>query len=306
MSTEQHITALREAHRQRAEFQRLRGLGVIGRAQAVANVRNNPAQPFYTTVNLVNGAWFQVDLREVVSQNLFIYGSFEEHLTAFFLKFLKPGMTFVDVGAHFGYFSAIASVAVGPTGRVVAFEPTQATFKRLEINTRALSNVSRHRKAVWHESGSLAINNFGPSNSAYNSVTEARAKPGQMPVVSTETVEAVRLDDMFAEKDPAPALIKIDVESAELHVIRGMDRLLKTVRPVVTVEVGDMQHLTAEGVPTSRAVLSVFEGYGYRLMESHWGILRPHALKDDGAYEYDNIVAVPSEHPLAAAPDGKA
>src|SRR5262245_39931628 len=70
---------------------------------------------------------FQCRLPEVVAAGLFRYGFFEADLTAVILRLLRPGDTFVDVGAHVGYFSALAARLVGADGRVVAFEPTPAT-----------------------------------------------------------------------------------------------------------------------------------------------------------------------------------
>src|SRR5262249_43905938 len=73
-----------------------------------------------------------VVLPELVSLTICRYGYFEEELTHIFLEVLRPGMTFFDVGGHFGFFSMLALRLVGPQGCVVAFEPTHSTREVLE------------------------------------------------------------------------------------------------------------------------------------------------------------------------------
>ena len=53
-------------------------------------------------------------------------GQWEPHLTGY-RGHLKPGMTFIDVGANIGYFTVLASRLVGPEGRVIGFEPNSET-----------------------------------------------------------------------------------------------------------------------------------------------------------------------------------
>jgi len=58
---------------------------------------------------------------------LYQYGFFEEGLTRAIIEKLRPGDTFVDIGAHVGYYTILASLLVGAEGHVVAFEPTPRT-----------------------------------------------------------------------------------------------------------------------------------------------------------------------------------
>jgi FkbM family methyltransferase len=225
VTEEQIISALDQAKTRRAEFTSLRSTGIIDRAYAIENCKHFSEQPHFVTVPLFNGALFQIDLREFVSQEIYLYGSFEEDLTAFFVKYLKPGMVFVDVGAHFGYYSVVASSLVGATGRVVAFEPVSTTFKRLQANTRNCTNVDVRQIAVWNKSGQLVGNAW----SAWNSVTAPRSEPGEMAKVRSENVAAITLEEAFPVSEPQPSVVKIDVESAEMEVLEGMSRLLREV-----------------------------------------------------------------------------
>lgn len=301
MGNEISADMLRQIHQDRLAHTRLVQNGTFDRARAIEAVRTNPRQPSVTSARLFNGSLLQVDLKEVTSKMLFMFGAFEEHLTAFFCSYLKSGMTFVDVGAHFGYFSVVAASIVGETGRVVAFEPSPETAQRLRFNARRFPNIEVRPIAAWNRSGQIAMNTLDAEHSAFNSV----AKPRLMPNVRVKSreikVKAARLDSAFPKSERQPSVVKIDVESAELKVLQGMTRILETVRPVVTVEVGDYKHLIESGVPDSRTVLEFLIGKNYLLFDSDYGSLKPHILLGAGAYNYDNIIAVPLEHPLAAA-----
>src|SRR5918992_4491420 len=83
-----------------------------------------------------------VVLPEESACQLFYYGVIEEDVTAFLLTYLTEGMTFIDVGAHSGYFTLLASQLVHPSGWVHAFEPARRTCARLRHNTRRHRNVT--------------------------------------------------------------------------------------------------------------------------------------------------------------------
>ena len=77
---------------------------------------------------------------------IFLFGAkthdSEIRLARFLLKNLRPGHTFCDVGAHFGYFTLLASQLVGENGRVIAFEASRSTFEILKKNTIQAANVT--------------------------------------------------------------------------------------------------------------------------------------------------------------------
>ena len=69
------------------------------------------------------------------SLNLKVDGLYERFETDFVRRTLKPGQTFVDVGAHIGYYAALAAELVGPAGAVHAFEPCPELVKlRRHVN----------------------------------------------------------------------------------------------------------------------------------------------------------------------------
>ena len=167
---------------------------------------------------------------------------------------VAPGDVVYDVGAHIGFFSVCAA----RLGAVVyAFEPVPENAARLRDNV-ALNGLEIHvvEAAAWAESGSVGL---VPGDSDF----EARATSGN----GTPSVSL----DAFAAGEPAPALIKLDVEGAEAEVLRGARRLLAEARPVLVCELhGDGMRGTVE------ALLS---GYGVEELESPTRIVaRPAAV----------------------------
>lgn len=158
-----------------------------------------------------------------VISTILLYGDYEPETTMAVLQLLRPGMCFVDLGAHIGYFSVLAARAVGPSGRVWAFEPAGSTRQVLCLNLAENDVddiVTVVPRAISDSSGwvRFAIDNE-------SSVSNRMAMPGDLEA-TTEDVEATSLDEYFAARDwPEVNLIKMDVEGAELAALRGMDEL---------------------------------------------------------------------------------
>jgi FkbM family methyltransferase len=148
---------------------------------------------------------------------LLSHGDWEEAETRIFRSSLKPGMTFVDVGANIGYYTLLAARLVGNHGRVFAFEPCPDNFQLLERNVQANghTNVTLVRKAVSDRSGSATLRLDG-SSSGGHSLSGFR-RGGR-----SVTVETVSLDEYFAGDAAGVDVIKTDTEGADPVVFRGM------------------------------------------------------------------------------------
>lgn len=238
------------------------------------------------------GQRINVTLPDDVSVFLRRNGFFEYELSAFYLRFLRRGMTFVDIGAHVGYFSTLASRAVGRTGRVLAFEPTPSTFRALASNTGTEPHVTLLNQAAWSKASTLTLHDYGPCFSAFNSFFDPRlpAADQARPAGRTHQVPAVRLDDVVRDAGCVPDAVKIDAESAELHVLHGMRQLLNGPRPVLSVEVGDVG---VPDAPRSREVVEKVLSFDYRAFEMRDGRLLPHQVREE--YACENLVFAPAE-----------
>jgi FkbM family methyltransferase len=150
---------------------------------------------------------------------------------------LGRGSVFIDVGAHIGYDSLKASVAVGPEGRVVAFEPNPATLPILRSNiaASAAGNVIVQPVACTEQETTLTLfdSTLG-GNSGSSSLSRENAGDRSR----SYKVRGRRIDDVVAEIGLTRVdVLKADVEGAELLVLRGAAKTLQEHHPKLVLEV---------------------------------------------------------------------
>ena len=246
--------------------------------------------PVYT--NTFFGRKMKVVLPEPVSTSIWRFGLFEENLTAFMLNYLKPGMVFYDIGAHFGFFSLLASHMVGNSGQVHAFEPTRSTFDMLKENTKDIKNIFVNQNAMWSQSASIPFNDFGIAYSAFNSAYDPRFNDSDKRNAKADKYEvrAISIDEHAESVGRFPDFIKIDAESAEQEILKGMERTFERTKPMIALEVGDW---AITNVASSQDLVKNLLNRGYEALEFYNGTIRPHILRDK--YEYNNILFIPSK-----------
>lgn len=271
-----------------------RPLGMVAR-NAVARVLHLTARLTGRPIRLQTRTFWDDSINlafpEIVSECIFKARYYEPGLTTMVLDHLHPGGVFVDVGAHFGYFSLLAAAVVGRTGQVHAFEPTPTTYAVLSTNVRHYGNVTVVNKALYDKPTVLNLNDYGIQYSAYNSLFQPRLQEDQQKRVVGKpfAVEAITLDSYFAERNLVPDFIKIDAESVELEVLKGAERTLGERRTAISIEVGD--DTTVGEARRSRDVIDHLLARGYRALEFKQGHLAPHQPRE--RYEYDNILFLP-------------
>lgn len=232
---------------------------------------------------------------EDVSSSIYSFGLLEIDLCYFFTDYLFHGATVLDVGAHIGLFSMLSSELTGDTGTVFSFEPTPSTREALELNLKCYEQAVIVPNLAWDENVELDFHDFGTQFSAFNTATSGRLSDEQKTIAKDTLikVQAITLDDFCLEKEIRPDLIKIDAESSEIQVLKGMRSLMDKVRPVVTIEVGDMESTLKDGIHKSSEILEFAIGYDYLPVRPIAGRYEFHVVKDH--YDYDNIIMVPRE-----------
>ena len=146
------------------------------------------------------------------------------------LDFLKPGMTFVDIGANVGFYSIIAGRVVGPEGRVLSFEPNSENCRliMLSASRNHIDNLSLFPFALGDRTGqALFHTHIGSNGGLVGYESEALLNP------TVVVVPIARLDDLVKE---SVDLMKIDVEGAESLVAQGAAGLIRRYRPTVVSE----------------------------------------------------------------------
>ncbi len=232
------------------------------------------------------GQRMRVILPEIVGAEIYRRTFIEPSLTRVLLDRLRPGMIFVDVGAHYGYYSLVASEAVGQRGLVFAFEPARHTFEVLRTNVGLLDNVKAHQVALHSTSGLMELHDFGISHSALNTLlASARVPDAERRGLrdTTYTVRCVTLDEFLLGEGVMPDVVKLDAEGSELPILHGMSRILAEGSPMVTLETGDYDGMVS---PSTAESIDFLASLGYRHLEYANG-LRPHVRRP--TYGYDNL-----------------
>jgi FkbM family methyltransferase len=187
-------------------------------------------------------------------------GTYEPEVSSLIQSHLGGGETVLDIGANIGYFSLLMAHMVGPTGRVIAFEPFPPVYAMLCENLQ-LNNlywVQAERMAVADREGEMRIQSE-PDNPLSSTVRLSESGDLTVSLISldhyAQTAGLTRVD--FA---------KIDVEGAEDSVVRGVTKTLETFHPVVLVEIHSNDGGESEG-------LSKLKELGYqlkRLEDGEW------------------------------------
>jgi len=208
--------------------------------------------------------------KDMIQQYIYFFGVWEPQLTDWISKRLRPGDTFIDVGANIGYYSLLGSKLVGETGSVVAIEASPRIFRELEANlvrNHAL-NVRSVNIAASDRAGKVRLFRGPEHNFGETSMFEF---PGFQP---EGEVEAAPLGAILKPGEMSSArLIKIDVEGAEAAVLPGLIPLLSSSRPDLELIVEfHPQFLTAPGSSADELVkrFSAIGFQAYRLQNDYW------------------------------------
>lgn len=207
------------------------------------------------------------------SANLWINAGARVHGLDLFRGYCRPGETAVDVGANIGEVSLLLGRGVGPSGRVYAFEPNPRIYRyllgNLALNGRA--NVEARNLAVGAAEGIVRMSDGKRDD--MNRIEDAGALPVRCATLDQEIPSA------------AIALLKIDVEGSELHVLQGGRRLLARTA-CVNCEMGEA-HYRRYGYGMSD-LIAYLRAHGFEtFVEAPAQVLRPvtSAFSEPGGHE---------------------
>jgi FkbM family methyltransferase len=176
----------------------------------------------------------------------------------------QPGDVVFDIGAYAGVSAYHFSQAVGPSGRVFAFEPDPVAFQYLERNLRdhRLDNVVAIQKGIAGVTGTRLFNAEAALGAAFSDLVN---RGGAVPAVG---VECLSLADACAHCGTLPKFVKIDVEGAEIEIIAGARDLLKTLKATFAIDSSHPPHgrLVRPGETTTAPALErLFLAAGYEV-----------------------------------------
>lgn len=212
------------------------------------------------------GLTFRVNL--VKKMEAYWHGRYDQDiLTTLAEKLLKPGMTVWDCGIYIGYYTCFFGRAVGPEGRVVAFEPDPTCLARATENAAInnLKNVTWVNAAIGDSTGRSPFILSGNTNShlpgGWIGATKEEYKSQVENLVGMSEVQVYTLDDAVSVPGVSvPDLVKIDIEGFEGRAVQQTRKLIEHHRPIFVVELHNPE--------CDRQVWQYFHDQGYLIYDA--------------------------------------
>ncbi|MGQ0677059.1 MAG: FkbM family methyltransferase [Rhodospirillales bacterium] len=179
--------------------------------------------------------WVHPKRRKDIARAILHRGRYEPVETAVVEARLRPGMTAIDAGANIGHYAMIAARAVGPDGRVAAFEPDAENHAALAANLalNGIENAAPEKLALGAKAGELTLYRDAANRGGHSLIRENVQKQA-----GSARVGVVALDDYAALKLAGRRIgfIKIDVQGAEAQVLAGAAKVLARDAPDLLIE----------------------------------------------------------------------
>jgi FkbM family methyltransferase len=168
------------------------------------------------------GAEVELDLSDPMEWLIYI-ADYEPWETAMVRKHLQPGSVFVDAGACLGYYSLLAASRVGPSGRVIAYEPSPSVYQRLVqiLNANHLENIQAFPIGLADHDGELPL--YLPAGNPGGVASMVGGGGGSAPI----SVQVLSLDEHLKELGIERVdLLKVDCEGFEPKILAGARQLI--------------------------------------------------------------------------------
>lgn len=196
-----------------------------------------------------------------------LYHISEYKLTKFFIKNLKESDVFYDVGANYGFYTALASDFCK---EVHSFEPLPDVFQCLKMSFEDNPRVFLNNVALSDKEGEegIVVLKVG---SAGSTIMKDKFKKTNEKINKIIKVKTIKLDNYIISNKSQPTIIKLDVEGAESLVIEGGKEFFKNNNPIIVMEVWSKE----EGYEISKKAIEKLRNLGYQ----------PYFINNDGELE---------------------
>ena len=214
-----------------------------------------------------------------------IDSEYEANETAFVLKYVRKGMTALDIGANIGFFSLLLGKAVGPSGKILGFEPLPLLHRYavLSVAANSFAQCQIPQVAVGEQRGRMRLLDHPASTNGGGAFLDCGGNHDAS-LVATEV--EVRLLSDFA--NGRVDFIKIDVEGADNFVFRPYRDQLMTHKPAVMSEVSPVQLAKVSGVSSGKYV-SMFLDIGYDCVD----LVSGRRVGREGVQSLTNVIFLP-------------
>ena len=212
-----------------------------------------------------DGVTYDLDLSQGIDFAIYLGNMFEPRTRNALRRLVKPSALVLDIGANIGAHSLYLAQLVGPSGRVLCFEPTDFAFAKLTRNIELNPDLAK-RVTPFH--CFLAAKNEAEVPDAIYSSWPLSQQDGLHAkhlgqAMPTNVVPARSVDGILEELDnPRVQLVKMDVDGFESTVLRGCTALLRDNRPIFLMELSP--YVLEERGSSVEELLSFFAPHGYR------------------------------------------
>lgn len=238
-------------------------------------------------------------LKLPAGSDLFLLGAkthvSEIRLAKFLINHLQSDMHFLDIGAHFGYFSMLAAALTGKNGKVLSLEASRNIYQILSANTANCKQCKSINAAAGPSNGKVRFYDFPLLFSEYNTIEKDQYinESWKSSIQAEETeVEMYSLKALIKQEDIKPSIIKIDVEGAEVKVLQGLD-LASSLKPIIIFEY--IKDKPQEGLESILQEYAAY--YELRLMNETGNAGEIIDLKDSGQVQKlmdsENLILLP-------------
>lgn len=191
-------------------------------------------------------------------------GMYEPHVAQFIHDQLKAGDVFYDIGANAGYFTLVAAKAVGPEGRVIAFDPVPQNARTIQeqIDLNNLGTCCKVEPlAISDRCGVAGFVLTKRNANAHLAEFNAPHAPDQ----GGETIEVASMTlDAYVKDHPHPTLVKMDIEGAEVAALEGAHELLHCPNPprfLVSTHSNQLEHQVKDILRSAGYSISNMRGF---------------------------------------------
>ncbi len=232
----------------------------------------------------VGGATVHLNPRDPVVSGALLLRVYERAELGFFRRFFSPDMTLVDVGANVGLYTAMALATPGFSGRALAIEPDEESYRFLERTIAANAQAAPRIRAV----NAAAVERPCTLTLYKNSDNRGDNRLYQDPVLDAcETVKGDTLDNICQANEISSAhFIKVDVQGAEARVLAGAERLLRNSPDCILMSEFWPYGLGRAGA-TPAAYLRALADSGFQLFELQRTALVPMGSASAFAARYE-------------------
>lgn len=186
-------------------------------------------------------------------------GFYESEVSDMMVRMLEPTDTFIDCGAHIGWFTIIGAELCN---RVYSFEAEKGNYECLlgNINLNGLKNVKAFNNAVGDECKEVDLY-VNLDNDGGHALWDVANHPFNKKTKEKKTLQKVEMVTLDSCIDEPVKLIKIDTEGCELMVVKGAENLIKKYSPMIILEMNDSAFI--EMGYTKKELIEYLEQLGY-------------------------------------------